>query len=406
MADEQPVYDVVDEQAEIADPSGGGGFAGDAAAEDAPDDAAVVDVNDGEEVEGEPAAEGAEETEEVVGDVVEETADADAAADTPQPMDDGEAAKEETAEGEGGADAEDAAANGGAKKAEKKEDDSEGKVFVGGIGWSTTDAVLKVYFEKFGVVEEIALMKDKLTGHPRGFAFIKFKDPAVTETVVTQQHIIDGRNVDVKKAVPRSQKERRDAPKAPTSLKIFVGGLDQAVNDEDFRKHFEKYGKVSDCVIMYDKITKRSRGFGFVTFEAEADIKACLKDSHVLKDKAVEVKEAAPREQREQQQRSGYSDRGSSGYSGGRGYGQGGYGGSQGGGYGGYGGGYGATGGQGGGEWAPQSWQGSGSWGGWGGAAGGYGSGGYSQGGYPAGGGYSGAGRAQQGRADRSYRPY
>jgi RNA recognition motif. (a.k.a. RRM, RBD, or RNP domain) len=51
------------------------------------------------------------------------------------------------------------------------------------------------------------------------------------------------------------------------SLKVFVGGLDQSVNDIDFRTHFEQFGRITDAVIMFDRITKRSRGFGFVTYE-------------------------------------------------------------------------------------------------------------------------------------------
>jgi RNA recognition motif-containing protein len=50
------------------------------------------------------------------------------------------------------------------------------KMFIGGISWQTTDANLRYYFERYGEIEEIAIMKDKFTGQPRGFGFIKFKD--------------------------------------------------------------------------------------------------------------------------------------------------------------------------------------------------------------------------------------
>ena len=52
----------------------------------------------------------------------------------------------------------------------------DGKLFVGGISWQTTDDGLKYYFEKFGALVDVALMKDKNTGSPRGFGFVTFKD--------------------------------------------------------------------------------------------------------------------------------------------------------------------------------------------------------------------------------------
>lgn len=41
------------------------------------------------------------------------------------------------------------------------------------------------------------------------------------------------------------------------------------MTEEDFRKYFEKFGKITDAVVMFDRDTQRSRGFGFITFEDE-----------------------------------------------------------------------------------------------------------------------------------------
>jgi hypothetical protein len=45
--------------------------------------------------------------------------------------------------------------------------DVDGKIFVGGLSFSTTEDGLRFYFEKFGEVESVDLMKDKNTGQPR-----------------------------------------------------------------------------------------------------------------------------------------------------------------------------------------------------------------------------------------------
>ena len=42
-----------------------------------------------------------------------------------------------------------------------------------------------------------------------------------------------------------------------------------SVTDEEFREFFEQFGTLIDSVVMFDRETRRSRGFGFVTFEEE-----------------------------------------------------------------------------------------------------------------------------------------
>ena len=56
-------------------------------------------------------------------------------------------------------------------------------------------------------------------------------------------------------------------PKEPEQLrKLFIGGLSFETTDASLREHFEKWGTLTDCVVMRDPQTKRSRGFGFMTY--------------------------------------------------------------------------------------------------------------------------------------------
>lgn len=69
------------------------------------------------------------------------------------------------------------------------------KLFIGGISWDTSEEGLKDYFESFGEVKEAVIMKDRITGRPRGFGFVVFVDASVAQKVVKERHMIDGRNV-------------------------------------------------------------------------------------------------------------------------------------------------------------------------------------------------------------------
>jgi len=51
------------------------------------------------------------------------------------------------------------------------------------------------------------------------------------------------------------------------SKKLFVGSLSWGVNDDSLREAFGVHGEISEAVVISDRDTGRSRGFGFVTFE-------------------------------------------------------------------------------------------------------------------------------------------
>ena len=45
--------------------------------------------------------------------------------------------------------------------------------------------------------------------------------------------------------------------------KLFIGGVSFSTTDEDFFKYFAKFGELEDCVLIREKDTGQSRGFGY-----------------------------------------------------------------------------------------------------------------------------------------------
>ncbi|GAB4849733.1 hypothetical protein Ancab_004529 [Ancistrocladus abbreviatus] len=180
-----------------------------------------------------------------------------------------------------------------------------GKLFIGGISWDTDENRLKEYFGQYGEVVEAVIMRDRLTGRARGFGFVVFADPAIAERVVVDKHMIDGRTVEAKKAVPREDQHIlsrnnssiQGSPGPGQTKKIFVGGLASTVTESDFKKYFDQFGTITDAVVMYDHNTQRPRGFGFITYDSEDAVDRVLhKTFHELNGKMVEVKRAVPKE--------------------------------------------------------------------------------------------------------------
>jgi len=60
--------------------------------------------------------------------------------------------------------------------------------------------------------------------------------------------------------------------------KLFIGGLSYTTTEESLSEFYSKWGELTDCVVMQDPATKRSRGFGFVTFKESKMVDQCMSE--------------------------------------------------------------------------------------------------------------------------------
>ena len=116
--------------------------------------------------------------------------------------------------------------------------------------------------------------------------------------------------------------------------KLFIGGLSWDTNDDTLRSKFEEFGQVEEAVVVRDRDTGRSRGFGFVRFLQEDDAENAIQNMNndIFDGRRIRVDRASDRAGgggRGFDGRGGYNTRGGGGggYSGGNSgsYGGGGY---------------------------------------------------------------------------------
>ncbi len=120
-------------------------------------------------------------------------------------------------------------------------------------------------------------------------------------------------------------------------MNIYVGNLSWSMTDEDLTNLFTEYGTVISGKILKDKMSGRSKGFGFVEMEDDEAAKtaiANLNETEVQGRKLI-VNESQPRPEGEYKKRPGGGFGGNRGGGGGSRGGYGGGGGNRGGGYGG-----------------------------------------------------------------------
>lgn len=123
--------------------------------------------------------------------------------------------------------------------------------------------------------------------------------------------------------------------------KIYVGNLAFSVTDDELQQAFASFGTITSARVVMDKMSGRSKGFGFVEIEDDASADTAIQkmDGQTIGGRAVRVSEAKPQEPRTGGGGGGRGFGGGGG-GGGRGFGGGGGGGGRsGGGYGGGGGG-------------------------------------------------------------------
>uniref|UniRef100_A0A8C4QJM1 RRM domain-containing protein n=1 Tax=Eptatretus burgeri TaxID=7764 RepID=A0A8C4QJM1_EPTBU len=143
--------------------------------------------------------------------------------------------------------------------------DSVTRLFVGGLYKYNSEPELRRYFDRYGIIKNIDIPFD-YTRRSRGFGFVTMGSVIdVDDIMKAQPHIIDGRRVDVQRAVPRE--ETMKTYSSNKMARLFVGGLHQNTLENELRNYFSRYGIIDSVSIPRDHMTGRHRGFAFVEFE-------------------------------------------------------------------------------------------------------------------------------------------
>ncbi|MEE6524116.1 hypothetical protein FKM82_023360 [Ascaphus truei] len=171
------------------------------------------------------------------------------------------------------------------------------KLFIGGLNVQTTEDGLREHFETYGQLTDCVVVVNPQTKRSRCFGFVTyFCSDEADSAMAASPHIVDGSNVELKRAVSREDSAK---PGAHAKVKkLFVGGLKEDVGEEDLLDHFSQFGDVEKVEIISDKMSGKKRGFGFVYFtNHDAADKAAVVKFHPINGNRVEVKKAVPKEE-------------------------------------------------------------------------------------------------------------
>mmetsp|Transcript_8306 Transcript_8306/g.14006 ORF Transcript_8306/g.14006 Transcript_8306/m.14006 type:complete len:338 (+) Transcript_8306:3-1016(+) len=171
--------------------------------------------------------------------------------------------------------------------------DGSGKLYCGGLSFSTTDASLRAYFSRFGPIASAKVVMDpEDTSKSRGFGFVNFIDPADANhaSLELNGQILEGRAIKVdgsssngrgvppgpktKKGVLETDIKPRNFTTGPSdgSGELYCSGLSWSTTDASLYACFSRFGPIVSAKVLVDREDpSKNRGCGFVNFTNPAD---------------------------------------------------------------------------------------------------------------------------------------
>jgi RNA recognition motif-containing protein len=177
------------------------------------------------------------------------------------------------------------------------------KVFVRNLPYTATQTWLQDYFSQYGNLLEAVIVMDIPTAASKGFGFLTYETIEAASACLREptKHMDDGRQIFVNLA---SKKEgmvvatgsnpvgRRDDDS--TMRKLFVWSLSYETTSQQLLDFFKAWGDVAEAVILTNRDSGTSKGFGFVTMATEESAALALAEPvKQMAGRSIHVKLAA-----------------------------------------------------------------------------------------------------------------
>lgn len=158
--------------------------------------------------------------------------------------------------------------DGGRAQANKYDDPPNSRLFIV-CGKSITEDDFKDAFEPYGIIEEIWVLKDRVTNEPKGVTYIKFSK---TSEAALAMEEMNGRCIGshprplkVLIAHSRDQGSRREMNEEERLVRLFVV-VPKSMGESELRDNFNQFGDVDYVSIVRDRTTKESKGFAYIKY--------------------------------------------------------------------------------------------------------------------------------------------
>lgn len=179
-----------------------------------------------------------------------------------------------------------------------------GNVFIKNLDKSIDNKAMYDTFSAFGNILSCKVAQDE-NGASKGYGFVHFETEEAANKSIEKVNgmLLNGKKVYVGRFIPRKEREKELGEKAKLFTNVYVKNFGEDFTDEDLRKMFEKFGRITSYKVM-SKDDGKSKGFGFVAFEnpeaAEAAVME-LNGKEIVEGKTLYVGRAQKKAERQQE---------------------------------------------------------------------------------------------------------
>lgn len=150
----------------------------------------------------------------------------------------------------------------------KYDDPPNSRLFIV-CGKNITEDQFREAFGVFGSIEEVWVLKDRVTQEPKGVTYIKFSKTSEAALAMEEMNgrciSTNPRPLKVLIAHSRDQGSRRDMNEDERLVRLFVV-VPKSMSEPDLRQHFAQFGDIDYVSIVKDRATKESKGFAYVKY--------------------------------------------------------------------------------------------------------------------------------------------
>lgn len=181
----------------------------------------------------------------------------------------------------------------------EENDETEREVYVSNVSFDATQDDFQAHFADCGEIEDVTIPTLYTSGRPKGFAFVRFATREGRNNALSlDDSQMMNRSIGVRENKGRVQKQRRkkeqrqglsNKPNGCTT--IYVGNLPWNTDEEQLQKAFasKDCGPIASARVVRQSWTKRSRGFGYVEFQNEADVDTAVQMQLTIGDRELRL---------------------------------------------------------------------------------------------------------------------
>jgi polyadenylate-binding protein len=182
-----------------------------------------------------------------------------------------------------------------------------GNIFIKNLDPSIDNKALHDTFSAFGNILSCKVAMED--GVSKGYGFVHYENAEAAEAAIKGVNgmLLNDKKVYVGHHIPKKERINKIEEQMKKYTNIYIKNIDESVDEKTLEKDFEKFGKITSCVIQKDENGK-SRGFGFINYENSDEAHLAVESMHEKEyhGKHLYVSRAQKKSEREEELRKQY----------------------------------------------------------------------------------------------------